>query len=170
VFLPGVGDLGDDPDVCHRATDWLSEVADVLAVAVYDNLAELLDLEDDLVLLCRDTLPTHGIERPADPPRVAVGVALTRDRIPIRVWCWPGDTGDDPLIRQVETDLRGGRPRRVVWVQGRRRAVAGDPRVEQVVIDDGAALRASDPALMPQDSRRVTSSCYWRSNAAGATS
>ena len=33
-------------------------------------------------------------------------MAVTRTGIPIRAWCWPGNTGDQPLIRQVKDDLR----------------------------------------------------------------
>jgi transposase len=41
-----------------------------------------------------------------DLPQVIVGMAVTRDGIPVRVWCWPGNTSDSPLIRQVKDDLR----------------------------------------------------------------
>ena len=35
-------------------------------------------------------------------------MAVTREGIPIRVWCWPGDTSESPLIRQVKGELRTG--------------------------------------------------------------
>jgi hypothetical protein len=41
-----------------------------------------------------------------DLPQVVVGMAVTRDGIPVRVWCWPGNTADSALIRQVKDDLR----------------------------------------------------------------
>jgi hypothetical protein len=31
-----------------------------------------------------------------DLPQVVVGMAVTRDGIPVRVWCWPGNTRDSP--------------------------------------------------------------------------
>jgi hypothetical protein len=40
-----------------------------------------------------------------DLPQIVVGMAVTRDEIPFRVWCWPGNTGDAKLIRQVRTGL-----------------------------------------------------------------
>jgi hypothetical protein len=33
-------------------------------------------------------------------------MAVTRDGIPVRVWCWPGNTADSALIRQVKDDMR----------------------------------------------------------------
>jgi hypothetical protein len=37
----------------------------------------------------------------------------------LRVWCWPGNTGDQTVIRQVKDDLRGWRLGRVVTVVDR---------------------------------------------------
>jgi hypothetical protein len=54
-----------------------------------------------------------------DLPQVVTGMAVTRDGIPLRVWCWPGNTGDSALIRQVKDDLRGWSLSRVVWVADR---------------------------------------------------
>ena len=36
-----------------------------------------------------------------------------------RVWCWPGNTSDQELIRQVKDDLRAWKLARVVWVADR---------------------------------------------------
>jgi hypothetical protein len=159
VHLPRVGELGDDPNVCYRAMDWLLEIEDELAEAVYWAVADLLDLEVDLLLF--DTTSTYWETDRADPapgendglsaeqhlptldgdvegqrtagfrtygkskdhrpdlPQVVVGMAVTRTGIPIRVWSWPGDTGDSPLIRQVKTDLKAWKLGRVVWVADR---------------------------------------------------
>ncbi len=54
-----------------------------------------------------------------DLPQVVIGMAVTRDGIPLRVWCWPGNTGDSALIRQVKDDLRGWTLSKVVWVADR---------------------------------------------------
>src|SRR5271166_819669 len=54
-----------------------------------------------------------------DLPQVVIGMAVTRDGIPLRVWCWPGNTADSALIRQVKDDMRGWSPSRVVWVADR---------------------------------------------------
>jgi hypothetical protein len=57
VFLPGVDDLGEDPNICYRAMDLLLEVEEELAGLVFDNVANLLDLECDLLLF--DTTSTY---------------------------------------------------------------------------------------------------------------
>jgi hypothetical protein len=64
---------------------------------------------------------THGKSKDSrdDLPQVVVGMAVTRDGIPVRVWSWPGNTGDTDLIRQVRDDIRAWTLSRVVWVADR---------------------------------------------------
>jgi hypothetical protein len=143
-------------DACYRAMDWLHEVAPELERQVFGQVANLLNLEVDLLFF--DTTSTyfeldeadepvartaHG--RITDPdsdsddegstigfrtygkskdhrpdlPQVVVGMAVTRDGIPVRVWCWPGNTNDSKLIRQVKTDMRDWTLARIVWVGDR---------------------------------------------------
>jgi hypothetical protein len=54
-----------------------------------------------------------------DLPQVVIGMAVTRTGIPLRVWCWPGNTSDSALIRQVKDDMRDLALSRVVWVADR---------------------------------------------------
>jgi transposase len=54
-----------------------------------------------------------------DLPQVVVGMAVTRTGIPVRVWCWPGNTNDSALIRQVKTEMRDWSLSRIVWVADR---------------------------------------------------
>ncbi len=54
-----------------------------------------------------------------DLPQVIVGMAVTRDGIPVRCWCWPGDTGDSALIRQARDDMREWTLARIIWVGDR---------------------------------------------------
>jgi hypothetical protein len=54
-----------------------------------------------------------------DLPQVVVGMAVTREGIPVRVWSWPGNTSDSALIRQVKDDLRDWTLSRIVWVADR---------------------------------------------------
>jgi hypothetical protein len=54
-----------------------------------------------------------------DLPQVVIGMAVTRDGIPVRVWCWPGDTSDSKLIRQVKDDMRDWCLSKVTWVADR---------------------------------------------------
>jgi Transposase DDE domain len=54
-----------------------------------------------------------------DLPQVIIGMAVTRDGIPVRVWCWPGDTNDSALIRQVRDDMREWVLSKIIWVADR---------------------------------------------------
>lgn len=54
-----------------------------------------------------------------DLPQIIVGLAVTREGIPVRVWSWPGNTSDSALIRQVKADLREWILSRVIWVADR---------------------------------------------------
>jgi len=64
---------------------------------------------------------THGKSKDSrdDLPQVIVGMAVTRDGIPVRVWSWPGNTADSGLIRQVKKDLREWALSKVIWVADR---------------------------------------------------
>ncbi|MEA2587430.1 MAG: hypothetical protein QOH66_357 [Actinomycetota bacterium] len=128
-----------DDDTCYRAMDWLLEIEADLAEAVYWSVADLLNLEVDLLFF--DTTSTyfetetadvpaagetagfrafgHSKDHRPDLPQVVIGMAVTRTGIPIRVWCWPGNTNDSALIRQVKDDLRAWKLTRVVWVADR---------------------------------------------------
>jgi hypothetical protein len=139
VHIPGLDELGEDPQPLYRAMDWLLEVEDELAEAVYWATADLLNLDVDLLFF--DTTSTYfetdQADQPADGakvgfrtwgrskdhrpdlPQVVIGMAVTRGGIPVRVWCWPGNTNDSALIRQVKDDLRAWRLTRVVWVGDR---------------------------------------------------
>jgi hypothetical protein len=54
-----------------------------------------------------------------DLPQIVIGMAVTRDEIPVRVWCWPGNTADSALIGQVKDDMRHWSLSRIVWVADR---------------------------------------------------
>lgn len=125
VAIPGLAELSDD--ACYRAMDWLLAVEAELAEQVYWSVANLLNLEVDLLFF--DTTSTYFETDAADPPsegapagfrtfghskdhrpdlpQVVIGLAVTREGIPIRVWTLPGNTADQALIRSVKDDLRG---------------------------------------------------------------
>ncbi|WP_443667717.1 IS1634 family transposase [Kitasatospora humi] len=149
-----------DDDACYRAMDWLHEVTDDLEKRVFDEVANLLDLEVDLLffdttstyfeleeadepaarddrgrLLTHDHPPAEEDGEPSDQagfrtfgrskdsrddlPQIVIGMAVTRDGIPVRVWSWPGNTGDQKLIRQVKDDMRDWTLSKIVWVTDR---------------------------------------------------
>ena len=63
-----------------------------------------------------------------DLPQVVIGMAVTRDGIPVRIWCWPGNTSDSALIRQVKDDMRDWTLAKIVWVADRGFASAKNRR------------------------------------------
>lgn len=64
VHIPGLPEVSDD--ACYRAMDWLLSVQDTLAKTVYDNVADLLNLEVDLLFF--DTTSTYFETETGDAP------------------------------------------------------------------------------------------------------
>ncbi len=48
----------------------------------------------------------HSKDFREDLPQVVIGMAVTRSGIPIRTWCWPGNTADTAVMAQVRADLK----------------------------------------------------------------
>jgi hypothetical protein len=157
--LPATSD-----DACYRAMDWLHQVRGAVEKEIFGQVANLLNLEVDLLFF--DTTSTYfelddedepvprdkngnvtqdeqqaAGGKPAgfrvygksedhrdDLPQVVIGMAVTRDGIPVRIWCWPGNTNDSALIRQVKDDMRDWTLSRVVWVADRGFASAKNRR------------------------------------------
>ncbi len=135
VHIPGMS--GMDEDQAYRAMDLLVE-ADAQAKvqeAVFFACADLLNLEVDLLFF--DTTSTyferdepehgdgafrvfgHSKDHRPDLPQIVIGLAVTRQGVPVRVWCWPGNTNDMSVIAEVKDGLRGWRLGRVVTVVDR---------------------------------------------------
>jgi hypothetical protein len=73
----------------------------------------------------------HSKDHREDLPQVVIGMAVTRSGIPIRTWCWPGNTTDTAVLAQARADLRAGKLTRVVWVTDRGFASAANRRLLQ---------------------------------------
>ena len=128
VALPRVGELGDDPQVFYRAMDFLLEADEPIQREVFFQVANLLNLEVDVLLF--DTTSTyfevedddgfrrygHSKDHRDDRPQVVVGLAVTRQGLPVRCWSFAGNTSDKVVIRQVHDDLKDWRLHRVLWV------------------------------------------------------
>ena len=139
VAIPGLEAMDDDQ--AYRALDLLIEADAEAKVqeSVFFACADLLNLEVDLLFF--DTTSTyfeaepdlagdgeeqaplralgHSKDHRPDLPQVVIGLAVTREGIPVRVWVWPGNTSDQTVITQVKDDLRGWRLGRCVWVVDR---------------------------------------------------
>jgi transposase len=139
VAIPGLEAMDDDQ--AYRAMDLLIEADTDASVqeAVFFAVADLLNLEVDLLFFDttstyfeRDTEDGAGEEGQAgfrryghskdhrkDLPQIVIGLAVTREGIPVRVWCWPGNTNDQAILPEVRDGLRGWRLGRVVTVVDR---------------------------------------------------
>ena len=190
VHIDGVTDVSDD--ACYRAMDWLHTVRAELEKQVYVQVADLLDLEVDLLFF--DTTSTyfeledadeeaarnwrgerasgddadpdktagfrtHGKSKDSrdDLPQIVIGMAVTRQAIPVRVWCWPGNTADSALIRQVRDDMRDWTLGKIIWVADRGFSSAGNRRYLQrgaggYII--GEKLRSESPHVKAALSRQ----------------
>src|SRR3990172_6403245 len=58
----------------------------------------------------------HSKDRRDGDPQVVVGLALTRDGLPVRSWVFPGNTVDATTVAQVKESLRGWKLGRAVFV------------------------------------------------------
>jgi hypothetical protein len=128
VALPRVGALGGDPQVFYRAMDFLLEADEAIQREVFFAVANLLNLEVDVLLF--DTTSTyfeiedddgfrrygHSKDHRDDRPQAVVGLAVTRQGIPVRCWSFAGNTSDKVIIRTVHDDLGAWRLHRVLWV------------------------------------------------------
>ena len=128
----------------YRAMDFLEAHREVIEERLYYRLADLLNLDVDLVFY--DTTSLHfeidqadeadgvgnqdaGAKRyPAlrkrgkaknrrdDAPQIVIGLAVTRDGLPVRHWVFPGNTVDVTTVERVKADLRGWQLNRCLFV------------------------------------------------------
>jgi hypothetical protein len=190
VHIDGLGTVTDD--ACYRAMDWLHAIRGDLEKQVFDQVADLLNLEVDLLFFdttstyfevedadadaVRDWrgektsddddgpgktagFRTHGKSKDSrdDLPQIVIGMAVTREGIPVRVWCWPGNTSDSALIRQVKTDMRDWVPGKVIWVADRGFSSARNRRFLQQGAGGyiiGEKLRTESPLVKAALSRQ----------------
>ena len=191
VHIDGLGTVTDD--ACYRAMDWLHAVRGNLEKQVFNQVADLLNLEVDLLFF--DTTSTYfevedadadavrdwrgektSDEDDADPgetagfrthgkskdsrddlPQIVIGMAVTRDGIPVRVWSWPGNTSDSALIRQVKADMRDWVLGKVIWVADRGFSSAKNRRFLQQGAGGyiiGEKLRTESPLVKAALSRQ----------------
>ncbi len=131
VFIEDLPELESQP--AYRAMDFLLDALPELQREVFFGVADLLNLEVDLLFF--DTTSTyfesegdgdgglrrrgHSKDHRPDLPQVVIGMAVTREGIPVRVWSWPGNQNDQELVRQAKADLAGWALNRVVWVADR---------------------------------------------------
>jgi hypothetical protein len=133
VVLPGLESV--EVHDLYQVMDLVVDAEAELQHQVFTEVADLLNLEVDLlffdttnIYFCRDEPDRtpdggkgfraygHSKEQRDDLPLVSIGLAVTRDGIPIRCWCWPGNTNDASVIPEVKRDLVGWKLGRVITV------------------------------------------------------
>jgi transposase len=128
AWLPGVGELGADPQIFYRAMDFLLDCDEEVQREVFFAVADLLNLEVDLILF--DTTSTYfetegedgfrllgnSKDHRPDLPQVVIGMAVTKEGIPVRCFIFAGNASDQLIIREVKDALREWRLHRVIWV------------------------------------------------------
>jgi len=147
VFIEGCPGFSDD--AAYRAMDFLLAALEEIAAEIFYSVAHLLNLDVDIVFVDTTStywemevaaelaevagdeddggLPEeqgtrlfgHSKDYRDDLPQVVIAMAVTRDGIPVRCWTFPGNTGDQKIIRKVKDDLAGWNLRRLVWVADR---------------------------------------------------
>lgn len=124
--------LGNDTELqvqhIYRSMDFLLDYQDEIQERVFWSTANLLNLTVDLIFF--DTTNTYfEIDDPGpselkawtkskqkrdDLPHVTVGLAVTRDGIPVRCWVLPGNQHDSKCVEQVQQELNNWKLGRVV--------------------------------------------------------
>ena len=142
VFLPGKEKL--ELQHLYRAMDFLEAHKEDFEREIYFRMANLMNADVDVIFY--DTTSLHfevdeedsgaargnklagAREYPPlrkrghskngrdDVPQLVVGLAVTRDGLPVRSWVFPGNTADVTTVEKVKQDLRGWRLGRCVFV------------------------------------------------------
>jgi IS4 transposase len=129
----------------YRAMDFLLEQGEAIQKQVFWSTANLLNLTVDLIFF--DTTNTYfEIDEPGpselkaygkskqkrdDLPQVTIGLAVTREGIPVRCWVLPGNQHDSQCVDQVQKDLNSWNLGRVVWVMDRGMSSEENQRILQ---------------------------------------
>jgi transposase len=117
----------------YRAMDFLLEHGEEMQKEVFFATADLFHLEVDLlffdttsIYVEKDEEDTEGMrkyghskDKRPDLPQVVIGLAVTKEGIPVRCWVLPGNTQDMTTVERVKRDLSGWKLSRCVWVMDR---------------------------------------------------
>jgi Transposase DDE domain len=138
VYLPEAAALTLDPLYC--ALDFLDTHIEAIEREIFFRTADLFRADVDLIFwdttrvyfevddedtACETkrgtTLPPlrkrgDNKEGRGNQPQVVVGLALTRDGLPVRSWVFPGNTVDATTVAQVKESLRGWQLGRAIFV------------------------------------------------------
>lgn len=119
----------------YEAMDFFHEHVDKVEEAIFFKVANLFNLEVDLIFYDTTTASFHT-DQEDDPgrhenatlrkfghakegfwaPQVVIALAVTKDGIPVRSWVFPGNTTDSSTVKKIRTDLRGWKLNRAMFV------------------------------------------------------
>ena len=139
VFFPDGQDL--QLHQLYRAMDYLLVNQPQVEKAIYFKMADLMNADVDLIFYDTTNIhfevdeedewskqgPDGKVRGPLrkrgkaknkryDAPLVTVGLAVTREGLPVRSWVFPGNTNDVTTVEQVKADLRGWKLGRCIFV------------------------------------------------------
>lgn len=130
VYFPEGSEIGLHH--LYRAMDLLGRHKEAIEERLYWQLADLLSMDVDLIFYDTTSvyfeideedegeaaLRRRGYSKDGrgDRPQIVVGMAVTRDGLPVRSWVFPGNTADVTTIERVKDDLRGWRLNRCLFV------------------------------------------------------
>jgi transposase len=116
----------------YRSMDFLARHKDRIEEELFWQLADLLNVNVDLIFYDttsisfeideedegEEALRLRGYSKDgrADAPQIVVGLAMTRDGIPVKSWVFPGNTTDVTTVERVKEDLRGWQLNRCLFV------------------------------------------------------
>jgi len=115
----------------YRAMDFLLEHEEAIQKEVFFATADLFNLEVDLLFFDTTSVYVeceeeegirrygHSKDKRPDLPQVVIGLAVTKEGLPVRCWVLPGNTQDMTTVERIKTDLLGWKLGRCVWVLDR---------------------------------------------------
>lgn len=133
VHLPSCRDL--KLKHMYEAMDLLHEHSSEIEEAIFFKVADLFNLEVDLIFYDTTTASFH-VDYEDSPdrhenatlrkfghakegfwaPQVVIALAVTREGIPVRSWVFPGNTSDASTVEKIRADLKGWRLGRAMFV------------------------------------------------------
>jgi hypothetical protein len=138
VYLPSAQDLSLHH--LYFAMDFLEDHKEAIEKEIFFKMADLMNADVDVIFYDTTslhfevdeedaaTLLHHGREYEplrkrghskngrGDAPQIVVGLAVTRDGLPVRSWVFTGERNDITTVAKVKEDLRGWRLGRCVFV------------------------------------------------------
>src|SRR5918994_404284 len=204
VAIPGLGGMDDDQAYRAMDLLVEADTQGRVQEAVFFAVANLLNLEVDLLFFDTTSTyfeaddqdqdePSNGDGDGAgagregfrrygkskdhrdDLPQIVIGLAVTRTGIPVRCWCWPGNTQDQTLLAEVKDDLRAWKLGRVITCHNPDQAIRDQANREEAITrieaelariraqrDRDRARKLSDAARHKADAAHLRAECALR--------